>query len=97
MVPYDLIRANRDLPWNYTLVSLNHTVTYDEIVSAPDMPWDMINTPCEPIDRTIRRWVAASTIKRRYKRAISDPSYLMCRRRLENEFKNLCASYKKDE
>lgn len=86
IVPFDLIRNNRDLPWNYHIVSLNRTVTYDDVCETPELPWDSVQTPCEPIDKTIRKWCAAKKIQKKWKRCISDPTHPVCRRRLLNEF-----------
>lgn len=86
MVPFDLIRDNLDLPWVHSLVSMNPSITYDDVVSCPHIEWDILNTPCEPVERIIRKWTAASCIKRYFKRAISDPNYKMCRDRINREF-----------
>lgn len=90
IVPFELIRTNLDLPWNYELVSMNDSVMYDDVERNKHLiTWELMNTPCEPVDRIIRKWIAASCIKRYFKRAISDPSYKMCRDRLKKEFSDL--------
>ena len=38
---------------------------------------------------SIRRYIAATRIQRTWRRIISDPSYLLCKRRLVREFDNL--------
>lgn len=86
IVPFELIKQNKDLPWNYHLVSLNKSVTYNDVEEHSDLPWDHVHTPCEPIDGMIRRWWAARTIQRRWRMCISDPTHPVCRRRLINEF-----------
>jgi hypothetical protein len=44
-------------------------------------------TRVEPIETCIREWVAANTIKRRWKIAISCPEYRLCQKRLAQEYK----------
>lgn len=70
----DIINANPDLPWNRDFLQWNRTT------------W---NTKVEPVEKCVREWVAANTIKRRWKASISDPSFKMCRDRLRREFKEL--------
>jgi hypothetical protein len=89
LTPFELIAQNKHMRWESETLSTNPTVTYDDVQNHPDLPWDLTITPCEPIDRIIRRWVAASLIKRSFKMAISNPEYKMCRDRLDKEFRNM--------
>lgn len=73
-VHVDIINANPDLPWNREFLQWNRTT------------W---KTPIEPVEKCVRQWVAANTIKRFWKRAISDPAFKMCRCRIFREFKEL--------
>jgi hypothetical protein len=73
-VPIHIINEHPDLPWNVEFLPWNAST------------W---NTPVQPMECAIRKWTAANTIKRHWRRAISDPSFLMCRRRLIREFKDL--------
>jgi hypothetical protein len=91
IVPFELIAKNPHMPWEPELLSSNPTITYDDVQKYPNLPWDLTMTPCEPIDRIIRRWVAANLIKRKFKTAISNPEYKMCRDRLDNEFRNMAS------
>jgi dUTP pyrophosphatase len=74
VVHIDIIHANQDLPWNRDYLQWNKTA------------W---NTKVEPIESCILKWVSADRIKRAWRRAISDPNFRMCRRRLCREFKEL--------
>lgn len=73
-VHIDIIHANPDLPWNREFFQWNSST------------WRI---PVEPVEKCVREWVAANTIKRVWKRAISDPSFKMCRLRILREFKEL--------
>lgn len=73
-VHIDIINANPDLPWIQEYLQYNRTT------------W---KTPIEPFEKCVREWVAASTIKRAWKRAISNPGFKMCRDRINREFKEL--------
>lgn len=90
IVPFWLIVKNPELPWRYDWVSMNETLTFDDLVSGQN--WDYSCVPCEPIPRIIRKWVAASVIKRQFKESISNPAYLMCRNRLQREWEALTTS-----
>jgi hypothetical protein len=37
----------------------------------------------------LKKYICANKIKRAWRRCISDPSYLICRKRLLREYKNL--------
>ncbi len=91
ITPFELISKNKHMGWEPELLSSNPTFTYDDVQNHPDLPWDLTITPCEPIERIIRRWVAANLIIRRFKMAISNPEYKMCRDRLNKEFKNMAS------
>lgn len=89
VVPFGLIQSNSDIPWNYHLVSINQTVTYDDVELNPNLPWDYIHTPCEPIEHTIRKWVAAKKIQTKWRACVSNPQHPTCRKRLLFEFDDL--------
>lgn len=90
VTPVDLILSNQDLPWNWHVVSTNSTVTYRTVVENPGVPWYYTLVPPEELDDLLaRQWIAASHIKRLFRRAISDPSYKMCQKRLSAEFRGL--------
>ncbi len=73
-VHIDIINANPELPWRMDYIQWNKTT------------W---KTPTIPIEISIREWTAANTIKRFWKRSISDPTFRCCKLRLERELKEL--------
>lgn len=73
-VPIDIINANPDLPWVREFLQWNKTT------------WKV---PSQRIEDCIRMWTAANTIKRYWKEANSNPGYVVCRKRLQREFKEL--------
>lgn len=70
-----------DLPWVFAHVSRNKTVTYRDVMAFPTLKWDhsVMHLEC---DRT--EWNAANTIKKFWKKCVTDPQYAMCRRALLN-------------
>lgn len=70
----DIINANPELDWVQEFLQWNRST------------W---TTQVQPIEGVIREWTAANTIKRYWRKAISDPNFKMCRSRLEREFKEL--------
>lgn len=88
-VPFSVIKKNLDLPWIFEMVSVNKTITYDDVEEFIDRNWDYSVVPCKSIERSLLEWVSASKIKRAWRRSISDPEYTLCKKRIENEFKYL--------
>jgi hypothetical protein len=66
-----------DLPWNFAYVSRNPSVTYKDVISFPTMPWDYNSVR---LDRDRLEWNSANTIKKFWKRCVTDPVYQMCRK-----------------
>lgn len=87
LVPFSIIMANADLPWRSEWVSMNDTLTFNDLTGP--FNWDYSFVPCEPVPDLIRKWTAANTIKRQFRESIANPSYLMCRRRLNREAEEL--------
>jgi hypothetical protein len=87
MVPYSIIKANLDLPWVAGWVSMNESLRWEDL--GAEFNWDRSFVPCEPVESIVRRWSAANRIKWAFKRAISDPNYFLCRRRLLREHSEL--------
>jgi dUTP pyrophosphatase len=74
IVHIDIINENTYLPWNMEYIQWNKST------------W---KTPVQSIEKCIREWTAANTIKRYWKNAISNPSFRICTNRLKKEFKDL--------
>lgn len=79
-------------------IDLTINVHIDIINEYPTLPWRMDyiqwnrtawKTKVQSIDSCIREWSAASTIKRYWKNAISNPEYSLCKKRIQTEFKEL--------
>lgn len=86
-VPVEFILKNKKLTWHWSNVSANKTLTWNHVIENPDVPWDYSCVPAETLDEILaRKWLAASKIKRYFKRAISDPTYELCRNRLLREW-----------
>ena len=70
----DIINANPGLPWISEFLQWNKTT------------W---KTPVQSVESSIREWTAVNTIKKYWRQAISNPEYVLCRKRLWREFKEL--------
>ncbi len=73
-VHIDIINDNPNLPWRRDYLSWNRSTWKTEIT---------------PIEISIREWVAANTIKRAWKRSVTDPQFKICKNRLFREFKEM--------
>lgn len=73
--------------WNWSVVSLNKTLTYDQVLAHPEIPWNYSMVPCEKFnDGLARRWMAAFKIQTQWRLAVSCPAFDLCRRRLIREW-----------
>lgn len=84
----DLILKNKGIRgWVWSIVSLHEELEYHHVIENPDIPWSYGLVPIEEFDeRLARKWIAASKIKRAFKRAMSNPLYKRCRDRLLEEW-----------
>ncbi len=79
------------MPWDWSVMSRNPSVTFEHVLQHLDMPWDF-NVICkkpfflEPFEQ---ERVAAITIQRAFKKSMSNPNYTMCQKRLMREFECL--------
>lgn len=71
------ISKHPDLPWNFLHVSRNKTVTYMDVLKFPSMNWDH---SVLQLERDRHEWNAANTIKKFWKRCVTDPQYKMCKK-----------------
>jgi hypothetical protein len=84
LVPFSVIVAHPELPWRAEWVSMNETLTFNDLPGPFNWDWSFV--PCEPVPDIVRKWIAASTIKRQFRESISNPDYLMCRNRVLREY-----------
>lgn len=84
----DVILKTKDLaPWNWSAVSLNKSLTYEHVIQNPDIPWMYSVVPAQRFTEDLaRRWMATFKIQQVWRQSISNPSYRVCRRRLDLEF-----------
>jgi hypothetical protein len=89
------ILANPDLPWNWRGVSANPNVTYEQaMILKEKIEWDwaeFVQKPggVESFVQYRKRDAAARRIQKRWRKCVSDPTYLVCQRRLEREFRSM--------
>jgi hypothetical protein len=82
-----LILANKHLPWFWNTVSMNPTLTFEQVVDNPDIKWFYSRVPDETFThRLARKWMACFKIQRSWKRSVSNPEYSICRNRLLKEW-----------
>ena len=72
-----VISKHMDLPWDFECMSKNRTVSYKDVLKYPEYPWNYnyIHLNDEALE-----WDAANTIKRYWKRSVTDPSFSLCRK-----------------
>jgi hypothetical protein len=73
---YELLNNNRNLPWNWGALSVNDNMLDIEV----------------EYNKKTRLYLAAYKIQQYWLRAYYNPEYLICQRRLYNEFENLTSN-----
>ncbi len=84
MVDFEsIISKHPELPWSFDNLSKNKSVKYRHFRDYKNtIPW---NLSMVQLDDEIREWHAANTIKRYWKRAVTDPAYTLCRKIVLND------------
>jgi hypothetical protein len=93
-ITWDIVKANIGKPWNWAALSLNPNTTWDIVKDNPDKPWDWSYISRNPnmllsvsdIASIVKNDHCVSVIQRVWRRVISDPNHLVCRRRLLREY-----------
>lgn len=89
------VLAHLHLPWVWSKLSSTLNVSLGTVLDNPQLPWDwnglcinphLFEVTNEMRVKYARKTLAANKIARNWKRAISDPNYNICRKRLLNEF-----------
>jgi len=87
IVHADIIMQNKNLWWwNWSFVSGNQTLELRHVEMNPEIPWDYDFAPINP---DLNKWIAANCIKTQWKKSVTDPSYLLCRKMLLRQFHEL--------
>ena len=96
-LPWAIIEAYPDKPWNWEWISRNPNITWDIIIINPDKPWNWYHISANPnmlistldIYDIIRRYMAVRTIQKTWRHVNTNPSYNVCRCRLFREYNEL--------
>jgi len=93
---YDLIDAIKNLLVEYPdpdhlekMVNLFESIVNHSGLNYHHLYFELLLAAREHMDESLNRVVMASRIKRHFKKAISDPSYKMCKDRLIREYANI--------
>jgi hypothetical protein len=95
--------AHRDLPWSWDYIYTKRDVAFGDILDHPNLvrwrAWqvalskgpDLFKVRSTDLDYValVRRHLAARRIQRRWREAIANPSYQLCRGRILREFGEL--------
>ena len=91
IAPASVILETKDTaPWHWNIVSVNKSLTYEQVVEHPDLPWSYSVVPVQKYSEELaRKWMAAFRIQILWRRSISNPEYRLCRNRINLEFSNV--------
>jgi hypothetical protein len=92
------VSRHLDKDWDWERLSTNPGIDFKAVVENPQLPWNWRAFARNPnaleIDHDeyndyVEMHIAANRIKRRFRKAMSDPRYILCRKRLYNELHSL--------
>ena len=84
-----------DKPWSWYDLSRNKNITFQNVLDHPDKPWDynsiwkfnhLFKVDEDEIIQFAKRFLKINKIKRQWFCSITNPEYLLCRKRLLKEF-----------
>jgi hypothetical protein len=78
-------------------LSRNQNITYNNVICNQDKPWNWSNLSSNPsmllchneLCNIIKEYHSISVIQRIWKHVISNPEYMMCKRRLLHEYNTM--------
>ena len=80
-ITHELILKTRDKPWDWNALSENSIITDEFVITNLQLSW-----PEKRIIETFTRWRSARKISFAWKRAVSNPEYEVCKKRLLREY-----------
>jgi hypothetical protein len=91
VITWDFIKENPGKPWDWLGVSINPNITWEIIEDNSDKPWiwcdaSLIPTIFDIPEKRARQYFAVRKIWRYWFKAITDPEYTICKKRLRREF-----------
>ena len=97
IITWDIVLDNLDKPWSWFDLSNHPNITWDIVKENLDKPWDWFGLGMNPnilmtdqeLCEIVKRIVKARVIQRYWRICVSDPNYLVCRKRLLYEHNNM--------
>jgi hypothetical protein len=96
-ITWDIVIDNPDKAWDWGELSMNPNITWDVLKDNLDKPWKWLNVWSNPnilmtdkeLCEIVKRVVKAKVIQRYWRTCITNPSYLVCKKRLLYEHGNM--------
>ena len=92
-ITWEIVLANPDKPWNWNCLSENPSIHWEIVLNNPDRPWNWSRLSKNPSmlisEADIKRAKASLIIQKYWRKAISDPHYVVCKKRLLWEFSSI--------
>ena len=93
-ITWEIVRDNQDRPWDYSKLSLNKNINWDIVRDNQDKPWDWERLSSNPsifklTDQDVCFISRVCYIQTRWRDALYNPKYAVCRRRILTEFNEL--------
>ena len=96
-ITWEIVKENMDKPWNWYELSCNENITWEIVKENMDSPWDWrcLSTNKDMLlslddkKNIVLEHHSASVIQRVWRMVVSNPNYLVCKKRLMYEYRTL--------
>jgi hypothetical protein len=92
---WEIVKNNPDKPWDYSIMSMNKNITWQIVKdSSPGINWDwemLSDNPSilELSENDVEFLTMVQFIQKRWRDALYNPKYAICRKRILREFNEL--------
>jgi hypothetical protein len=91
---WDIVKENPDMPWDYTLISASEIITWQIVEDNQHINWDwemLSDNPSilELSENDVEFLSCVHYIQTRWRDALYNPKYAICRKRILREFNEL--------
>ncbi len=96
-ITWDIVQENLDKHWSWCSLSMNPNITWKNVKSNLDKPWDWyalsqntnILLSTNDIFAVVKQYHSVLVIQKVWRQVISNPEYMICKRRLLHEYNSM--------
>ena len=97
-ITFQDVLEHPEKPWDWSTLCGNKSIDFQDVLKHLDKPWnwDLLGNTIFKVTtfdpdyiQLARRYIAVNKIKKMWFRCITDPEYIMCKKRLMKEFNEI--------